>query len=256
MTATDPNTMTRKKMTRMFDLISSRSFTSGKSALLGLALCVFMTAAAGAQEIIPNEKSSDPCPSPKGAMANTPGDMAKVQEEIDRFTLCVERAQLVERLNSLVEKNLETVDSVLIPATTLPPLPVGDGTSPGMPGLPGAQGGTMMPAPTGNTVSPISENDIANSVADRISKAQAEIPGMMPEEPQEPEWQIREIYGIGNSLQARLLSTEGKIARVRQGDVLPDESRVIEVSKTRVKIKKDKEEIDLDWVNNAPAEEQ
>lgn len=245
--------MTREMMTRMFDTILPRSVKPG---LLGLALCVFVTASAGAQEVITNEKNSDPCPSPKGAMANTPGDMAKVQEEIDRFTLCVERAQLVERLNTLVEKNLETVDSVLLPQT-LPNLPLADGTTPaGMPGLPGGLQGGQMPSPTpSNTVAPISESDIGDSVADRISQAQNGLPGMMPEEPEEPEWQIREIYGIGNSLQARLLSTDGKIARVRQGDVLADESRVIEVSKTRVKIKKDKEEIELEWVSNVPVAE-
>ena len=51
-----------------------------------------------------NTPAKDPCPAPTAASA-TPDDLAKVQEDIDRFTLCVERAQLLERLNESVLKN-------------------------------------------------------------------------------------------------------------------------------------------------------
>ena len=38
--------------------------------------------------------NADPCPAPEAALNQTPDDLAKVQADIDRFTLCVQRAQL------------------------------------------------------------------------------------------------------------------------------------------------------------------
>lgn len=192
------------------------------------------------------QQSSDPCPSPQRALSQAPDDLAKIQEDIDRFTLCVERAQLLERLNSLVEKNIETIDSVLLAPSALPALPVDESTG----GFPGSSSNVM----------PVNEADLGpsdnSSFPGEASTSSSSFPGSSDgspaaaEEEQGPQWNIREIYGTGRALQARLISTEGKIQRVKQGDILSDESRVIEVSKTRVKIKKDKEVIDLEWINS------
>ncbi|GEM_PF-1682220 len=229
-----------------------------KPLMFGCGLALFVLAptigvpAVQAQETIPAPvKNNDPCPSPKTAMSNTPNDMARVQEDIDRFTLCVERAQLLERLNTMVEKNISTIDSVLLAPQAMPMLPVDGGMTPLAP--PSMPGGA-----TGQGVSPINESDMADSFSDRLNNQQGALGmpgGMEPEEPKDPEWRIREIYGTNRTLQARLVTTEGKLARIRQGDTLPDGSRVIEVSKTQVKIKKDAEEINLEWVNDAATAE-
>lgn len=73
---------------------------------------------------------SDPCPDSIEALNTTPDDLSKVQADIDRFTLCVERAQLLKRLNDLALENqddlqnLPAVDPVfqIVPITFDPSL--------------------------------------------------------------------------------------------------------------------------------------
>jgi type IV pilus biogenesis protein PilP len=48
---------------------------------------------------------ADPCPVPQVALSETPNDLAKIQADIDRYALCVERAQLLQRLNNLALEN-------------------------------------------------------------------------------------------------------------------------------------------------------
>ncbi|MBU6235863.1 MAG: hypothetical protein KGQ41_08460, partial [Alphaproteobacteria bacterium] len=75
----------------------------------------------------------DPCPAPQEAVNASPDDLAKVQEDIDRFTLCVARAQLLERLNETAKDTDVAIDSAL-----------GLG---GVPGVPGAQHAGLAPLP-------------------------------------------------------------------------------------------------------------
>ena len=55
---------------------------------------------------------SDPCPDSIEALSATPDDLSKVQADIDRFTLCVERAQLLKRLNDLALENQDDLQSL------------------------------------------------------------------------------------------------------------------------------------------------
>ena len=74
---------------------------------------------------------NDPCPNLRGASANAPDDLSKVQQDIDRFTLCVQRAQLLERLNENAIRSIENTDKALglsapnvdAMAANMPPLP-------------------------------------------------------------------------------------------------------------------------------------
>lgn len=70
---------------------------------------------------------NDPCPDGIQALKTTPDDLSKVQADIDRFTLCLERAQLLKRLNDLAVENRGDVyhapalhTNVNIPAIEMP----------------------------------------------------------------------------------------------------------------------------------------
>jgi hypothetical protein len=186
-------------------------------------------------------QASDPCPEPKRSLQDTPDSMSKVQEDIDRFKLCVERAQLLDRLNTIVAKNVETIDSVILQPAPAPMMPPVNGESGGlMNGLfGGAQnGGQTAPPPVDEQALLQANNDMGQE------------PDIEPEpEPEDPVWLIREISGKSGSLMANLVNSRGALARVRQGSVLPDDSRVIEITPMTIKIKKEQEILDLDWVN-------
>lgn len=215
--------------------------------VLGLTLCavVAMPQAAEAQ----SGTTSDPCPEPKDALQNTPNSMAKIQEDINRFTLCVERAQLLDRLNSLVEGNLDTIDSVILQPQNLPPLPTAGDTASATGNAGEASAGQAQPA----APAPIDEAALAPS-----GMGMGEGPSAMAIEPkeEEPSWLIREINGRSGSLRASLVSSDGKLARVQQGETLPDDSRVIEISPTNVRIKKEQDIVSLDWVTPSGGEEE
>lgn len=184
-------------------------------------------------------QSSDPCPEPKRSLQETPDSMSKVQEDIDRFKLCVERAQLLDRLNTVVAKNVETIDSVILKPAPAPMLMPGmqggtDGLMGGLFG--GGQDGQTAPPPVDEQALIQSNNDMGQE------------PEIEPE-PEDPVWLIREISGKSGSLMANLVNSRGALARVRQGSVLPDDSRVIEITPMTIKIKKEQEILELDWVN-------
>lgn len=168
--------------------------------------------------------SGDPCPAPQGALADTPDDLAKVQEEIDRFSLCVQRAQLLERLNESAMKNQETNDRAL----GYMPMPAG------LPGIPGAQGPAgLAPLPAaalaGADVSPAAAATAASEAADAAAAA-AEVAETVAKEEEEKKsavWTIREIFGSGSEMQARLVSPEGDEVKAHNGMKLPDGKTVV-----------------------------
>lgn len=212
--------------------------------ILGLFLCLFAFTSTFAYA----QGAVDPCPDPKAAMQNTPDSMVKIQEDIDRFALCVERAQLLDRLNSMVEKNIDTIDSVLIQPAPAPAI---------LPTI-GNMGGddpSIGPEPVRSTTpSPIDEAALTQNGDDELS-AMGENSDVIDEAPEEPVWLIREINGKSGLLQANLVNSSGSLARVKQGDILPDESRVIEITPVSIKVKKEQEIIDLQWVSNNGDEE-
>ena len=243
-------------------MVNSILRTNMRRIFTGLFLCVLGFSVSGANA----QNTSDPCPEPKRAMNETPNNMARVQEDINRFILCVERAQLLERLNTLVEKNVETIDSVLLQPTALPILP----TTGNMSDFPGSDGSSSNSSSNSGgqsqTMQPVNESDLAPSdmpgsnsgASSSMGNGTGDFPDGSSEPAEEPKitWLIREIYGKSGSLQARLVNSDGRLARAGQGDVLPDESRIIEISKTRIRIKQDEDVVELDWVNDTPEEEE
>lgn len=176
----------------------------------------------------------NPCPEPKQALQNTPNDLTKIQEDITRFNLCLQRAQLLARLNDLASQNLDTINSTFdeklesiaaeFQAMPMPTIPVP------MPSAP-----VQQPSP----------ND--NKTASQAPATPA--PMMAPEPVVEPiSWKISEIKGIGGALTAKLMSEDGLIAQVRQGQTIPDtEIFVSKVTQTSVHVRREGERKQLGW---------
>ena len=72
------------------------------------SLVIFMTIILSSQNAL-TQIIDDPCPVPEAALGQTPTDLATVQADIDRYTLCLERAQLIKRLNDLATENDATL---------------------------------------------------------------------------------------------------------------------------------------------------
>ncbi len=191
--------------------------------------------------------ATDPCPAPEAALNASPDDLAKVQEDIDRFTLCVQRAQLLERLNESVVKNVAAADAAL-----------GLQAPPGMAGAQRAGGMGLMPLPAnalaGADVGPniAQGRPVPSMPAPSSAPADNEAPAKAaePEKPAMP-WTIREIYSAGGGVEAKLVSPEGDEIRAKTGAKLPDgKTTVVRVTPAGVTIRDDKGVKPLDWVKS------
>jgi len=203
----------------------------------------------------------DPCPSPSKALASSPDDLAKVQEEIDRFTLCVQRAQLLERLNESTLKSDNVYDASLGLA---PYTSVENGGAPAAPGLPGAQkgmpplpdaalaGADVEPQHAGDTGAPVPDTTQKDSKATTASNSDATAASADTAAKEEtPVWTIREIYGSGRGIKATLLSPDGDEVRVKEGEKLPNNNGVVtRITPTGVMIRDGKAAKALDWARS------
>jgi len=193
-------------------------------------------AASTKADAAPSTARRDPCPTPKAAMANDPDDLAKVQEDIDRFSLCVQRAQLLERLNDSALKSASATDAALGlsmgGAGMGVPMP---GVTPGMPPLPAAAMGDNNSAPVSEITPTVSEeNDVPETVAEAPKAT----------------WVIREIFGSSVDMQARLISPEGDEVKVKTGSRLPDGAAVTSISPSGVSIRVGKDVKTLVWAGS------
>lgn len=191
----------------------------------------------------------DPCPAPAVAASNTPDDLAKVQEEIDRFTLCVQRAQLLERLNESALKNQDTTDAAL----GYMPMP-GAGMAPGIAGAQSGMNG-LAPLPAGALagadVTPLTQASAggATSITPAATTESAPVEEKEPETPKV--WTIREIFGSGDEVQARLLSPQGDEVKARNGMKLPDgKTTVVRITPAGVTVRDGAGAKSLDWAKS------
>lgn len=183
--------------------------------------------APGSVGIISNQGStisSDICPEPKTALTNSPDDLSKIQEEITRLNLCVQRAQLLERLNSLVLNNIKTIDSAIeanfslsMPEVSIPPITAIE-----------IEGVTSNNSPS-LFVQESADVDISDITV----------------------WKIKNIKGGGNNKEAVLVDSNGHTASLRVGDKLPNQRDGVVHSigpmGVQVKIKNDVQR--LQWMN-------
>lgn len=183
-----------------------------RSLAFTLALAFFAApfSAAFAQE-------GDPCPEIGQALSQAPDDLSKIQMDIDRFTLCVERAQLLKRLNDLATENEEAL--LGLPSDN-PGLKLGTGQqNPPLPTFDRAPIPVEIPVPEEEPPLPIPEN----------------------------KWVIINIFGAGNSLSAKLIRSDRTLAQVKIGDALPDGVRVSAITPTSVTVEGEEGIEQLDW---------
>jgi len=171
--------------------------------------------------------NDDPCPEPRQALQNTPNDLRDIQSDITRFTLCLQRAQLLNRLNDLAKDNLETINSALDESMTEFMETV---EMPAMPAMP--QASVSAPAPV-----PMPQ---MNAVAQQSSPTVSNNYSM---------WSVREVLGRQSNLTAVLVDPMDNIVRVKKGDELPDGAIVNSVNATGVVVRNNAGQVNLDWVN-------
>lgn len=182
----------------------------------------------------PAKSAGDPCPAPQAAATGTPDDLAKIQEEIDRFTLCVQRAQLLERLNETALKNQASEDVAL-------------GFGPMTAGIAAPQQNALAPLPA----SALAGADVTPIAATGQPVPAAAQPAAAPkQESPAPQWTIREISGSGSNVYAKLVSPEGDEVRVRSGAKLPDGKVVVRVSPSGVTVREGKGTKSLEWARS------
>lgn len=189
--------------------------------------------------------AEDLCPDAKTARSTTPGDMAGVQSDIERLTLCVERAKLLKQLDDIAKQRADTLEKLKNPdfgknggistgLGTIPPLPVSalppidSGKSDNKNLKPGE---IRIHAPTGKPL-----DDALTSLT----------PG---------EWKVRKIWGQGAAMHAQLTDGRGTLVNVVKGDPLPDGPVVETISVKGVSISQGGKITDLSWDtgNSSPA---
>lgn len=160
----------------------------------------------------------DPCPPAETIpqQAVSIDDLAKMQADIERFNLCLERAQLVQKLNDATQKNLEALQKFFASAPLLEQnapvsrqsLSLGAFKAPEPPDLPPTQ-------------------------------ESGEEEGTSVEEPPKERWLVFEISGSSGNFRAKLGKPDGTIKVVGAGETLPDGTLVTSVSPSGVIVRGD-----------------
>ena len=177
---------------------------------------------------------SDPCPEPRAALGNTPNELKAIQEDITRFTLCLQRAQLLNRLNDLASDNIDTINSTLDDKIMSF---MSEMEMPEMPEMPIA---ASAPAPVPQMP------DMAASSQGNMMDYMEPLPVMPPS----PMWYVREVKGRAGDLVAVLVDDSSNVVHVKSGDKIPDgDGTVRVVNPTTVILKTNDSESTLSWVN-------
>ena len=157
--------------------------------------------------------NDDPCPTPKETLEQQVTDLELVQEDITRLTLCVERAQLLDRLNALVDDNAETIqssfqDEIEAISNSINFSPV---TAPQMP----------------------SANAMASSATN--------------ETPIDAGWKIKDIYGTNDNVIATLIGADSTIKNVKIGDTLDNNLKITSINMSGVTVSFGPKKASLEW---------
>lgn len=188
----------------------------------GAVSCVFSSVLAFAQTVDPKsipgqvqlQESEDPCPTVKDIFSGkTPDDLSLVQADIDRYTLCAKRAELLKKLNELTTENEKAVNQ-------------SGASNPGMVLDPASL--PKIPSP------PVAPPPLAPFAAVSV-----------PED--DGNWRIVEIFGASGNLQAKLVKSDGSVARVKAGSDLSDGGKVIAITPIHVTIRGSSGETELSW---------
>lgn len=180
--------------------------------------------------------TENPCPDPRAALSKTPNDLKVIQEDITRFTLCLQRAQLLARLNDLAEENVESLNASLDQrletiAEKYTPEPM------------------VMPEIAMPEMPSIISDDFIQEDGQTVTDTQIEPGPIVIEEPkQHTNWTIREIKGQNGVLFATLDSVDGALANIKAGETIPEtEIYVTEVTQIGVKVREGNDSAKLKW---------
>ncbi len=185
----------------------------------------------GAQPATSSTSFVDPCPLPSAELAQAPDDLAKIQSDIDRYTLCMERAQLLQRLNDVAVENQEKLQAAN--------------------GVPSLDAGASNPGMQLDTLPGFAEQRA--QMLGSVNEASVQDSASAPSSSGGNTWYIMKIMGGGSNLSAQLTKEDGTLARVKAGDRLPDGSSIDVVTATTVTITQDNESKELGWRENAAA---
>ncbi len=156
------------------------------------------------------------CPEPGAALQDVPAGPAEIQADIDRFTLCLDRAELLLKLEEVSNRN----DELLMGASGM--------------------GGMVLPVnPT-----PLTQAQTEELMASNDPNMMGALPPIKM-----ADYTILGISGAGGALDARLNTPDGDIQMVRIDDHLEDGSVVSSISASQVFVRKDGKTRLLQWDN-------
>lgn len=184
----------------------------------------------------PLRAAEDLCPDVEKARAATPGDMAGVQADIERLSLCVERARLLKQLDDIAVQRQKMLDDTKNPGATvtgnisvnpdaIPPLPVS--------ALPPLKNDA--PLKSGETRVKNAASSPLDGIGDTVKSLAA------------PSWNVRKIWGQGAGMRAQLSDGRGTLVNIVKGDPLPDGAIVETISVKGVAVSQGGKVKDLSW---------
>lgn len=170
----------------------------------------------------------DPCPKVIDAARQTPGDLSAVQSDIERYTLCVQRAVLLQRLNEMAAQNAEDVTPTL--------------TLDSIEGLPYSR------AEIEEMINNLQarEEEVANLINQETDSAQESMEAVAAEEAGS-KYSISELLGTGGDMEVNLVDQDQVPYRVKVGSELPDGSTVVSISAQKVVLAKDGKQKTIGW---------
>lgn len=166
----------------------------------------------------------DPCPAPQTPAPAAGDDLVTLQADIDRFSLCAERAEMLNRLNEAAMGQDSEEPPNANPMTENP----------------GFRLHSRLEEKRKQLAIPrVSEEELAPPAPERSSK---------PKGKGSEEWGIVTIFGSGEGLQVRLRKKDGSVAQARAGTTLPDGSVVKQLSTSGIILTKDGQDKILSWM--------
>jgi type IV pilus biogenesis protein PilP len=152
------------------------------------------------------------CPEPVYALSNVPSSVDKLQSDIDRYTLCLDRAELLLKLEESQQKRQSggNVDPMALPTTDLVDL------------------------------KPLTLEETSEIIDGQKAVEESEA------EPDLDAITVRDVKGLNGQLSANLLMKDG-IETVHGGDVLSDGTEIIAITTTQVSVRKDGKIERLQW---------
>ena len=173
------------------------------------------------------QRGQSPCPDPDQLASAVPSDMSTVQGDIDRLTLCVERANLIQQLDELIKKREEMLNP-----------PAKEDRSSNQFDRRSDRSARLQ--------------QIRRDQMDYIPKLDSEqlVTNQGDQKPplENPKWFVQDIKGSGDRLTAQLQDENGRMVTVSLGDQLPTGQVVSNISVIDgVAVKENGDSVNLPW---------